>query len=141
MELQMIDLTRVLYAVVVSGLFVAPAFAQECLHGTDETPEQKTRRQQALGAARAVNTMQFADRRACSSEEFLDHKGLAEAAAQKPNPRYDFKPGAEIVPGWQLTLDRTGAGYWFMIKDTTDTCGFAYVSNHGAVIYSAAPIR
>lgn len=127
-----------MFALTTGG---ATAQAQQCLHGTDETPEQTTRRQQALGAARAVNTMLFADRRARSSEEFLDHKGLAAAAAQKPNARYDFNPGAEIVPGWQLTLDKTDSGYWFMIKDTTDTCGFAYVSNQGAVIYSAAPIR
>ena len=137
----MIRLKHVMCAAVVSAAFVARAFAQQCLHGTDETPEQKTRRQQALGAARAVNTMQFAEKRARGGAVFLDHKGLAEAAAQKPNARYDFKPGAEILPGWQLTVDKTDAGYWFMIKDTTDTCGFAFVSNQGAVIYSAAPIR
>lgn len=137
----MITLKHVMCAAVVSALFVVPAYAQQCLHADDETPEQKTRRQQALGAARAVNTMLFAEKRARGSEGFLDHEGLAEAAAQKPNARYDFKPGAEIVPGWTLTLDRTDAGYWFMIKDTTDTCGFAYVSNQNAVIYTAAPIR
>jgi hypothetical protein len=126
--------------IVVLTALAIPAFAQQCLHGPDESAEQKTRRQQALGAARAVNTMQ-AGQPGARAKAFLDHAALAEFAAQKPAGRYDLKPGAEILPGWQLTLSRTDAGYWFMIKDTTDACGFAYVSNQVAIIYSAEPIR
>ena len=33
------------------------------------------------------------------------------------------------------------AGYWFMIRDMTDTCGFAYISNQNGVIFTAEPIR
>ena len=36
----------------------APAYAQQCLHGSDEAPEQQARRQQAVRAARVVNTIQ-----------------------------------------------------------------------------------
>jgi hypothetical protein len=43
--------------------------------------------------------------------------------------------------GWRLTLDVSDHGYWFMIKDTTDPCGFAYVSNELGVIFRAEPIR
>ena len=32
-------------------------------------------------------------------------------------------------PQWKLTLDVTESGYWFMIKDTADPCGFAFISN------------
>ena len=39
-------------------LLPAVAFAQQCLHGSDETVEQKARKREALGAARQVNTLQ-----------------------------------------------------------------------------------
>jgi hypothetical protein len=32
-------------------------------------------------------------------------------------------------------------GYWFMVKDKTDPCGFAFLSNTAGVIYTAEPIR
>ena len=44
-------------------------------------------------------------------------------------------------PQWKLTLDVTESGYWFMIKDTADPCGFAFISNQAGVIFSAEPIR
>ena len=37
--------------------------------------------------------------------------------------------------------DVTERGYWFMIKDKIDPCGFAYVSNQVGVIFNAEPIR
>jgi hypothetical protein len=46
-----------------------------------------------------------------------------------------------VIPGWQLTLDRTEGGYWFMIKGKTDPCGLAFVSNQQGVIFTAEPIR
>lgn len=55
--------------------------------------------------------------------------------------KLNFTPGQELMPGWELTLDVTQDGYWFMIKDKTDPCGFAYISNKMGVIYTAEPIR
>ena len=57
-------------------------------------------------------------------------------------PEYAVKsisltPGTDILPNWQLTLDVTPQGYWFMIKDKSDPCGFAYISNQQGVIYNA----
>ena len=46
-----------------------------------------------------------------------------------------------FLPEWQLTVDVAPNGYWFMIKDKTDPCGFAYVSNQDGVIFAAEPIR
>jgi hypothetical protein len=34
-----------------------------------------------------------------------------------------------------------GQGYWFMIKDKLDPCGFAYISNQAGLIFRAEPIR
>jgi hypothetical protein len=138
---------RITFMVLALTVVAIPAFAQQCLHGPDESPAEKTRRQQALGAARAVNTLQ-ANQPGARTKTFVDQSALAELAAQNPAlaqrsaaAKYDFKPDSEILPGWQLTLSRTDAGYWFMIKDTTDACGFAYVSNQAGIIYSAEPIR
>lgn len=55
--------------------------------------------------------------------------------------KLNFSPDQELLPGWQLTLDVTADGYWFMLKDKTDPCGFAFVSNQGGLIYTAEPIR
>jgi len=53
-----------------------------------------------------------------------------------------LQPAAsEIVPGWQLTLNKTENGYWFMIKDKTDPCGFTLISNQAGLIYNAEPMR
>jgi hypothetical protein len=46
-----------------------------------------------------------------------------------------------MLPNWQLTLDVTAQGYWFMLKDKTDPCGFAFVSNQAGLIFKAEPIR
>jgi hypothetical protein len=118
-------------------------FAQDCLHGPDETPEQRSRRVEALAAARHVNTLQA--NRPNRGGPYLDLAELArlqaEQAAKRPSARaYSFSPDAEIVAGWQLRLARTEHGYWFMISDKADPCHFAYVSNEEGVIYRAEPI-
>ena len=125
----------------------APAFAQNaCLHDANETPEQSARRQQALGAARMVNTMQ-ANQPGAPTKVFFTHEQLETAPYLKSLsstgtvPTMNFKPGAEIVPGWKLTLDTTRDGYWFMIKDTIDPCGFTWISNQDGLIYKAEHLR
>jgi hypothetical protein len=50
-------------------------------------------------------------------------------------------PGTDILPNWELKLDVNPAGYWFMIRDKADPCGFAFISNQAGVIFSAEPIR
>ena len=55
--------------------------------------------------------------------------------------RISLNPLDDILPQWKLTLDVTESGYWFMIKDTSDPCGFAFVSNQTGLIFRAEPIR
>lgn len=55
--------------------------------------------------------------------------------------RLNVSPEGELLPGWQLTLDVTADGYWFIIKDKTDPCGLPFVSNQGGLIYNAEPLR
>jgi hypothetical protein len=129
--------------VLIAAALVAcagPAFAQQCLHGGDEAPEQQVRRQKALDAARAVNTMQ-AGQPGAAKKEYLSQQDLAQRPSQKPTGSMQFEADAEILPGWRLTLNKAEGGYWFMIRDTTDPCGFTYISNQQGVIYAAEPIR
>ena len=53
----------------------------------------------------------------------------------------NLAPWVDIVPGWRLTLDVTAKGYWFAVTDTTDPCGFSFVSNERGLILKAEPIR
>ena len=120
--------------------------AQQCLHGADETPEQKARRTQAVFATRSVNNMQ-ANQPAARGSKYFRHDELASSPfAQKQQGNAQFKslnltPGEEILPGWELKLDVTEDSYWFMIKDKTDPCGFALISNKAGLIYTAEPLR
>jgi hypothetical protein len=124
---------------------MARATAQECLHGPNETPPQRERRRDALGAARNVNNMQ-ANQPGTGAGRFLRHEDLASSpfALKQSDARFtslNLTPGQEILPGWTLELQVGDNGYWFMIKDKTDPCGFAFMSNTDGVIYTAEPIR
>lgn len=109
-----------------------------CLHTPgQESPQQRDRNVAALAATRAINTAQsqFA---AKNGGKYGQREGLVpylDAA------RYNLIEGAEIAPGFTLTLDATGKGYWFLIKDKTDPCGFSYISNQDGLIFAAQPIR
>ena len=140
---------RVVKLFVTIGVvaLTAPLFAQQqCLHGANETPDQAARRKEALGAARTVNNIQ-ANQPGSASRQYFTHEQLAAAPFLEKNATtpeiiaMNFKPGYEILPGWKLTLDTTRTGYWFMIKDTTDPCGFTWVSNQDGLIYKAEHLR
>ena len=124
------------------------AFAQECLHNASENAEQATRRREALTATRNVNNLE-ANQPGAANRSYLSHDQLASspyAAKMRESmdataKRISLDPVADILPNWQLTLDITARGYWFMIKDKIDPCGFAYVSNQTGLIFRAEPIR
>jgi hypothetical protein len=143
-------MSRQCVALVVVCLAVAAnsVYAQECLHGTSESAEQAARRREALTATRTINNIQ-ANQPGASKGQFLRHDELSSAPfavriGQSPDAtvkRISLAPGSDILPDWQLTLDVTPRGYWFMIRDKTDPCGFAFVSNQVGVILRAEPIR
>lgn len=136
----------VMFAFVLSTTSFVSAYAQQCLHGPGETPDQAARKREALGATRTINTIQ-ANQSGAVKKIYLRHVDLAnspvvaklrESANAK---RISLNPEEEILPGWKLTLDVTEQGYWFMVRDMTDPCGFAYVSNQAGLIFNAEPIR
>lgn len=137
-------------AFTISLLVVSASagFAQECLHGPDETTTQATRRTAALDATRNVNNIQF-NRAGAREGVFLSHAELSGSPFmlqwRERNPDVDSRisldPTKDILPDWKLTLDVTENGYWFKVQDTSDPCGFAYISNTAGVIYRSEYIR
>ena len=136
------------FAILFFGLALGTAHAQECFHGTTESPEQAARRREALTAARNINTIQ-ANQPGAAKRQFLRHEELSSSpvaakmreSANETAKRISLTPGTDVLPDWQLTLDVTREGYWFMITDKLDPCAFAFVSNQAGVILRAEPIR
>lgn len=149
MNLRMLTLLTALIAFVLVTAQARPASHTSCLHGANETTFQAQRRAAAVAAARAINTAQ-AQLRARGS--YYSHAELATAPEVAdllrtlyPNSEtissLSLAPGTDLLPGWTLRLDATADGYWFMIRDTADPCGFGYVSNDAGVIYTSQPVR
>ena len=136
-------MNRLIMFVGCALCFAGPAYAQQCLHASNESPEQKVRRQQAVLAARLVNTLQANNPN--TEQRFLHHEELAAAfyplKDEESIKPFNPSPGQEVMPGWELKLDVSANGYWFMVKDKMDPCGFAYISNTMGVIYTAEPMR
>jgi len=136
-------LRRLAFLVVAIGTLASPAFAQQCLHGNAETPEQAARRKEALQVTRTVNNLE-ANQPGARSGKFLAQQELMSspfAANSQTAKSLNFALDSDVTPGWQLTLSLTSDGYWFMVKDKTDPCGFAYISNQNGVIFNSEPIR
>lgn len=139
-----------LHTIAVIGAVLAmssgTAYAQQCLHGPDETAEEAARRKDALAVTRLVNTAQV-NSPGARNGVFFHQFELASAPYMVKNresaliKRISLDPNQEILPGWKLTLDVAREGYWFMVKDVKDPCGFAYISNQAGVIYTAQPLR
>ena len=127
-------------------LSAGQAYAQQCLHGADETAVEATRRKEALGVTRLVNNVQ-ANQPGAGNGVYFHHFELASAPYVVKNrdsaqiKRVSLDPQAEILAGWKLTLDVTRDGYWFMVKDVKDPCGFAYISTKVGLIYTAQHLR
>lgn len=107
------------YASAPSRAVATPASAQQqqaraCLHGDDESLEQRARRVAALALARDVNTMEA---------RTGGYQPLANLTLNRPTP-----------DGFRLQLTADGNGYAFSVKDTLDPCVFAYFSDQSGVI-------
>ncbi len=136
------------FAGVCCALAIGTASGQECLHGAKESAEQAARRREALTATRTVNNIQ-ANQPGAARSAYLRYEELAGSpyalqmrkSTSETVKRISLVPGTDVLPDWTLTLDVTPSGYWFMVRDKSDPCGFAYISNQAGVIFSAEPIR
>jgi hypothetical protein len=110
----------------------------QCLHAAgQESQEQRQRSIAALAATRAINSAQAA----YSAKNNRSYGTREQLAPMVDANRVNLTEGADVVPGFTLTFDTTPKGYWFMVADTTDPCGFRFISNQSGVIFTAQPIR
>jgi hypothetical protein len=124
------------------------AVVRQCLHGSGETAEQATRRIGALTATRTINNIQ-ANRPEARNEIYLRQDQLAASPYAMRMKDYEgdvvkrisLVTTEDILPGWKLTLDVAEKGYWFMIRDMTDPCGYRFISNQDGVIFTAETLR
>ena len=120
----------ILVGVVLSLAGVVPAFAQECLHGPNETAAERTRREQTVRFAQRLNGAQ--------------HFSLPDYRQPGPQPRL-YRPLEELrnlpaVPaGFRLQFHTDGQSYSFSLKDTRDACRFALFSDQDGYIYMTTP--
>jgi hypothetical protein len=114
--------------ILIGAVLLTPAaaFAQNCLHGPNETAGERTRRDQAIQFARQVN----------AAEKFAT-LGIGPQRRYRP---LDELPNLPRVPaGFVLRLHTDGAGYTFSLKDSRDPCGFAVFSDQEGDVYASMP--
>jgi hypothetical protein len=110
---------------VIDGTRSVIAQQDACLHGAGETPDERTRRQQALRLTRDINTQQAAAFPRSNGYAALDQLTLA----------------APVPQGFVVHLATDGRRYAFSVKDTFDTCGFGYFSDDTGRIYVGEGLR
>lgn len=97
----------------------------QCLHGPDETPADRQRREQAVRVAHAINA--------------------AEAAAIRTSANGVYKRGSqlslpEVPDNFSLVLHLNGrTTYAFSLKGFADPCYFAIFSDQDGRVYATLP--
>src|SRR5262245_11892862 len=92
-----------------------------CLHGQDETAQQRGRRQEALALLKAINTAQG---------ELVQRSkvyGTLQQLGQLP----------AIPEGFVVRLYAGQDGYLVSVKDDRDPCRFALFSDQGSHVYES----
>ncbi len=140
---------RVACSAAVLLLWVGPVHAQQCLHGSDEHPLEKDRRTLALNAVRVINTAESGH-----IAQYGRYVPMAELAQSPAMRRFQdsagrfgvtyrllsLQPNTDILYGFELHLLTDGITYTMTLKDKTDPCRFAYVSDQAGLIYTSYPI-
>jgi hypothetical protein len=117
-----------LFAALTFGAGTAPTqTTPTCLHGANEAPSQKLRRNAALQLATRIN--------------------LAQSITIGPGPRSRYRPFEELMnipptpAGFELQFHTDGSTYGFSIKDRMDPCRYAVFSDQDKVLYEAIARR
>jgi hypothetical protein len=110
--------------VVSVGSGLSKAQNAPCDPAAALTPEQTSRRSQAIGVARRINTAQ-----AQASSSLKRYAQLGELGS------------INVPQGFDVQVSVDGSGYTFSVKDNQDGCKFAVFSDQAGVIYAANPIR
>ena len=98
-----------------------------CLHGSNETPANRTRREKAVELAHAIN----------------DAQNYARGFRRPSDTRYFTLDQLEKLPetpsGFRVQLNTDDSGYSFSVKDVMDPCLYAVFSDQGGDVYEATP--
>jgi hypothetical protein len=97
-----------------------------CLHGDNESPEQRARRAQALALAREINGNQFN----VAMQKTGAFQPIANLELTMPTP-----------PGFDVRLTTDGKAYAFSLRDTTDPCLFGFFSDQQGLIFQGRVIQ
>ncbi|HKE84854.1 MAG TPA: hypothetical protein VKB50_13930 [Vicinamibacterales bacterium] len=94
-----------------------------CLHDAGETAVERTRREQALAVARAIN--------------------MAEGVGRQQTGRYQPLASLANVPavpdGFVVRFYSDENGYVFSLKDSRDLCRYGIFSDQSGTVYSLTP--
>lgn len=147
-------LSRVSWMVLGLALSAGPALAQarQCLHMGLENPAELRRREDALAAARLINTAMERSARLPNQQPVYQ---TWEQVASSPTvaslrgmggPQGDVARrmqwgSDEPLPGWEIHHVTSEGAYAFSLTDTRDPCGFTYYSNNTGTIVEGHPIR
>ncbi len=119
----------VAFVLVVSGMpsrsATQPAqVPPRCLHGRSEDSAERTRRDQALTLAQAINRAENPARLIPGKPP--SYKALDQLPEMPPTPA-----------GFRVQLNTDGETYSFSVKDTLDPCHFAIFSDQDRYLYEA----
>ena len=114
---------------VMAALFLviggsASGQSRKCLHGSDETPTDRARREKAVELASEINAAEVVARR------------LGRMYA----PLEQLMNVSRTPDGYRVQLQTDGATYLLSIKDTMDPCLHAVFSDQSGDVYEATPV-
>jgi hypothetical protein len=118
----MLRSTGLFFLIVVTCSSVS--FAQECLHGPNESAAERERREYAIWVASEINRLQAGWIAA----------NPAAAYARPSQLKLPKKPS-----DFGLTFFVDGRRHMFTLKDDKDPCNFGIFSDHDGLIYAAMP--
>ena len=94
-----------------------------CLHDTDESAANRTRREAALTLARAINAAE----------------GQAAQRTRRFQPLQQLGSLPPTPDGFVLRFYTDGDGYIFSIKDDRDSCQYGVFSDQKGFLYQSSP--
>ncbi len=100
-----------------------PSSGIACLHEASESRADRTRREQAIALAQAINASE----------------GLLSQQTRRFHPLADLLNLPQTPRGFDLRLYSDGAGYVVSIKDTLDPCSYGVFSDQAGLLYEKTP--
>ena len=123
----MLKLVLTLGTLVTAAAGIAAQTPPTCLHGANEAPAQRARRDAAIQLATRINN--------------------AQTRTIGPGPSNRYRPLEELVnipptpAGFELQYHTDGRTYSFSIKDQLDPCRYAVFSDQDRFLYEAIARR